>query len=458
MRVQVLSAEIGSTITLVSAFDGLTTDTPRFLGQGSAPTSVTEGDVRIGLQAALEGLKKTLGAESLEWERFSASSSAAGGLRMSVHGLVYDMTVKAAREAALGAGANICGVTAGEMLDADVARMIASRPNIILIAGGVDYGERKTAVTNAQLIRDALVEADLRIPVIYAGNIVNHDVMERLYDGSGLSLRITENVYPRIDELVIEPTRRIIQEVFEEHITAAPGMESIRELIDGRIMPVPGAVMQAAKAAREELGDLIVFDVGGATTDLHSVCTDSPEVSRILLAPEPEAKRTVEGDLGVYVNRRQVLEIAGPKLEAELKLGQDAAEAAVEALPPMPETDEERALVRELTYHAARIALERHAGRYRELYSVTGKQKYAEGKDLTAIQTVIGTGGALTRLPGGEAVLRRVLQSASGRELYPAPESRILLDKNYIMAAAGVLVDDYPLGAARLIMQSLKTG
>jgi uncharacterized protein (TIGR01319 family) len=374
---------------------------------------------------------------------------------MSVHGLVYDMTVKAAREAALGAGANIWNITAGRMRPRDAERMISSRPNIILIAGGVDYGERNTALENGELIAEALEAADLRIPIIYAGNIENREEIVEIFERRGLSATAVENVYPRIDELVIEPTRHVIQRVFEEHIVTAPGMEHIRDLVDGHIMPVPGAVMRAAQLLRQELGDLIVFDIGGATTDLHSVCSDTPEVSRMLIAPEPEAKRTVEGDLGLYVNRRQVMEQAARELKLALNIGDDELRAAIEALPPMPESDAEQRLARELSLHAGRLALARHAGRYRELYSLAGKQRYAEGKDLTGIGTVIGTGGALCRLPGGEQTLRRILSSGTGRELFPPPESRVLLDRDYIMAALGVLADDYPAGAAELLCRSL---
>lgn len=456
MRVEVLSAEIGSTTTVVSAFDGLTRGEPRFLGQGSAPTTVEAGDVRLGLEAAVESLKAGQGWKSLKWERFSASSSAAGGLRMSVHGLVYDMTVKAAREAALGAGANICNITAGKMRPRDAEKLIAARPNIVLIAGGVDYGERDTALHNGELIAEALASAGLRIPAIYAGNIENREEIVDIFSRRGLSAAVVDNVYPRIDELVIEPTRGIIQRLFEEHIVTAPGMEHIRELVNGHIMPVPGAVMRAAELLRKELMDLIVFDIGGATSDLHSVCSDTPEVSRMLIAPEPEAKRTVEGDLGLYVNRRQVMQQAERELTRALECEPDELRAGLEALPPMPASEEEQALARELAFHAGRLALERHAGRYRELYSLAGKQRYAEGKDLTGVGTVIGTGGALTRLPGGEEILRRILSSGTGRELYPPPESRILLDRDYIMAALGVLADDYPAGAAVLLRRSLE--
>ena len=69
-----------------------------------------------------------------------ATSSAAGGLKMTVHGLVYDMTAKAAREAALGAGGILHYVTAGRLRRTDLAKIKEIRPNLILIAGGVDYG------------------------------------------------------------------------------------------------------------------------------------------------------------------------------------------------------------------------------------------------------------------------------------------------------------------------------
>ncbi|GAI06746.1 unnamed protein product, partial [marine sediment metagenome] len=67
-------------------------------------TTVEDGDVTIGLEDAIEELKKSLNINELSWSNFYTSSSAAGGLRMSVHGLVKEMTVKAANEAALGAG------------------------------------------------------------------------------------------------------------------------------------------------------------------------------------------------------------------------------------------------------------------------------------------------------------------------------------------------------------------
>ena len=153
MKVDVLVAEIGSTTTVVNAFKDINTDNPVFWAQGQAPTSVLDGDVRIGLRGAIDDLCKKMGIDSIEYDEMLATSSAAGGLKMTVHGLVYDMTVKAAKEAALGAGGIIHHVTAGKLRRTDLKKIEEVKPNLIMIAGGVDYGERDTAIHNAEMIR-----------------------------------------------------------------------------------------------------------------------------------------------------------------------------------------------------------------------------------------------------------------------------------------------------------------
>ncbi len=269
MKIDVLVAEIGSTTTVVNAFNGITSSVPVFLGQGQSPTTVLEGDVSMGLNKAIENLAEELGVSGIDYQVLMATSSAAGGLKMTVHGLVYDMTAKAAKEAALGAGANLHMVTAGKLRRTDLKKISDLKPNIILIAGGVDYGERETAIYNAEHI----AALPLTVPVLYAGNIENQEEIKLIFEEAGKAdlLYLCENVYPRIDDLNVEPTRKVIQNIFEKHITEAPGMQDIRQWVTGHIIPTPGAVMEAAKLLREALGDLLVIDVGGATTDIHSV-------------------------------------------------------------------------------------------------------------------------------------------------------------------------------------------
>jgi len=451
MKIDVLVAEIGSTTTIVNAFNGIVKGEAEFLGQGQSKTTAEDGDVVEGLKKAIEDLKNKLKTNSLQYDEMFATSSAAGGLRMSVHGLVYDMTVKAAREAALGAGANLKMITAGKMRKSDMKKLKEINPNIILIAGGVDYGERDTAIHNADLIS----ELELGIPVIYAGNIDNKEEIREIFNKGSKStkLYLTENVYPRIDELNVEAARIIIQDVFEEHIVNAPGMEKIKTMVDSKIIPTPGAVMEASKILKDEIGDLLAIDVGGATTDIHSVTCGSEDVNRILLSPEPEAKRTVEGDMGVYVNMDNILEMIGERGLKEI-FGADI-EKLTSNYRFLPKNNREINFVEIMAEKAISVALDRHSGNYRNVYGTSGRRKYAEGKDLTAVKFIIGTGGALTRLPNGKKVIRKVLSRDINEKLNPGKDVEILIDEKYIMASLGVLSKKYPDFAIKMLKKVL---
>ena len=456
MKIDVLVAEIGSTTTVVNAFDHLESDSPVFLGQGQAPTSVKEGDVNIGLQAAIEDMKKNLHIENekLEYTNMLATSSAAGGLRMTVHGLVYDMTVKAAKEAALGAGANIHLITAGKLSKVDMIKLDRIKPNIILIAGGVDYGERETALYNSELI----AASDLNIPVIYAGNIAVADDIKLIFESYSKekNLHIVPNVYPKIDILNIDPTREVIQDIFEKHITEAKGMEKIREMVNGPIIPTPGAVMKASKILKDEIGDLVTIDVGGATTDIHSVTEGTEKVNKILVEPEPVAKRTVEGDLGVFINKKNIVDIIKiEKLEKELNMSSEDIEKFTNSDIAIPQTEEHKRFIERLTKEAVIVSINRHAGGYRTYFG--GKSDtLAFGKDLTAVKWIVGTGGALTRLTAREEILNSISQFNRADKLLPTAEAKILIDNDYIMASLGVLSSLNKEAAIKLLLKSLK--
>lgn len=450
-KISLLVAEIGSTTTVVNGFD-FSGPAPKFIGQGQAFTSVDQGDVNIGVNKAIEDFKKLQGYDELTWDKLIATSSAAGGLKMTVHGLVYDMTVKAAKEAALGAGANIKFITSGKLRRTDLKKIEEIKPNIILIAGGIDYGERDTAIENAEKIAKLGIDA----PIIYAGNVENDEEIKLIFQEVGMEIHIVDNVYPRIDHLNIEPTRAVIQDVFERHIIHAPGMEKIHELVNGSIMPTPGAVMEASKHLFDEIGDLVTIDVGGATTDVHSVAEVSEEIERILIAPEPKAKRSVEGDLGCYVSMPNVVEFIGKEnIAKKLGISQEELEDVIEAHEPIPSTEIDIAFSEILAEYATITAVKRHAGTYRDVYGGEGKKTLAQGKDLTTVKYIIGTGGALTRLPSKIEMMESIAKSNSGNELLPTKEARILIDEDYIMSSLGVMSREYPEEALDLLKQSL---
>lgn len=440
MKVEYLIAEIGSTTTVVTAFNF--SNGVEVVGQGKGFTSVLEGDVTIGLRNAIKEIEDSLG-EYLEYGRMIATSSAAGGLKITVHGLVEDMTVKAAREAALGAGGIIKNVTAGRLRRTDLKKIKAINPNLIMIAGGTDYGERETALDNAELIS----AADFNIPVVYCGNIANQDEIKEIFEDK--ELYVIDNVYPKVDELNVEPARAIIQDAFEKNIVRAGGMDKIKEMVDGAIMPTPGAVMEATKLLYEMLGDVMVLDVGGATTDVHSVTDGSIEVLDILITPEPKAKRTVEGDIGVYVNRENVISLLN-----DYELEGKTREEIEGYIKPIPATEEERHWSRVLTQKAVNVAVDRHVGYIKRVFG-SGRKFSAYGKDLSMVKYIVGTGGALTRLGEGEELLEDIKDVKGDITMRPTKEAKVLIDNMYIMACAGVLSRENKKAAAELLKASL---
>lgn len=432
MKVDVITAEIGSTTTVVSAFVGIG-DSPRLIAQGEHYTTVDQGNVMIGLEKAMEEIKRKLKEKNLYWEKFYATSSAAGGLKMTVHGLVYDMTVRAAKEAALGAGAVLKFVTAGKMDEEDMKKVEKIHPNIVIIAGGIDYGESETVIHNAKVFAKSSISS----PIVFAGNRAAAERVEKILETAGKKVIVTENVYPKIDTLNIEPARRVIQDVFSKHIVKGPGMEKLNDVVDGKIIPTPAAVMITTELLSEIYGDVMTIDIGGATTDVDSVTDGSLEIQKILISPEPRSKRTVEGDLGVFVNSKIVASYMRNELESKFR----NIDGLLENISPYPENEEIERLIFELAKYCFVNAVLRHSGNKRYMYSPTGRIDVAEGKDLTAIRYVFGTGGVLSRSKYNVEVLGQIktLAKKFPNKLLPKGDVELMYDSMYIFAPIGVI-------------------
>ncbi|SHI65728.1 conserved hypothetical protein [Clostridium amylolyticum] len=441
MNINYLIAEIGSTTTVVTAIK-CNDEGTSILAQGKSDTTIFEGDVNIGLQRAISDIELQLG-DKIVYDKMLACSSAAGGLKITVHGLIEDMTVKAAKEAALGAGGNIKYITAGKLKPNDIKKIKEIQPNIIIIAGGTDYGESETAIYNSKIIRDE----DINIPIIYCGNKAAEEEIKEILKNK--ELYIVENVYPKVDELNVEPTRKVIQEAFEKNIVKAPGMLEIRKMVTGNILPTPGAVMEAAKYLYEIIGDVLVIDVGGATTDIHSVTLGDRKITDILVSPEPKGKRTVEGDLGVYINADNVINLLN-----DYELNNYSKEYVKTQIKAIPETEEEKYFSNLITKKAVEVALNRHVGYIKRIYG-TANSYMAYGKDLSKVKYIIATGGALVKLGKGEEILTSIRYNKEDITMLPRKEARVLMDNFYVMACVGVLLKENKKIAEELLRASL---
>lgn len=453
-----LLIDFGSTYTKLRAVD---LNGARILGAGQGPSTV-DTDITRGMQAALDALERNLGRLP-DFTYRLASSSAAGGLRMVTVGLVPELTAEAARQAALGAGARLVGCFAYRLTRGDIDKILALKPDILLLAGGTDGGNSEVILHNAQ----RLGAAPLDCPVLLAGNRVAADDARELLNGR--QVVVAENVMPEFNVLNIEPARAAIRQVFIDRIVHAKGIDRAQQMFDQVLMPTPAAVMEGARllaegtGARAGLGPLLVIDPGGATTDVHSVCSGEPSQSGVIRRglPEPHVKRSVEGDLGMRINALAVKEAVGiealaqdaglaPERAAHL-LGEIAAE--VERLPA---SSEERALDRALVRAAIRLAALRHAGSVETVFTATGPVTVQHGKDLGAVETVIGTGGALVHSPDPRSILE-VVQADEANPFSLRPRRpRYYVDTQYVLYACGLLSQAEPEVALDLALRHLK--
>ena len=444
MKIDCLVAEIGSTTTVVNAFN-LFHGNVAFLGRGMHRTTV-EDDVNIGLTQAINDLKKNLNVDDLTYNEMFASSSAAGGLKITVHGLVYEMTAKAAKEAALNAGANIHLITANRLEKDQVEHIKKIKPNIIIIAGGTDYGEKEVAFQN---LLDVL---DLDIPIIYSGNIANHDRIKALKKEN---ITIVENVYPRVDDFNIIPLRKTIYQTFEKNIIHAKGMKHIFDMVNDIIIPTPGAVMDATMILDEIFDGVMTIDVGGATTDVHSICSPKGEFIKYHDG-EPRFKRTVEGDLGVYINRRLVIDtFKHSELERLMDLDKDKLFKLAQDEPYIPISEEGKNLVYHLTKQCVELALDRHIGDLKRVFTTNGMKVIPDGKDTSLVKAIFYTGGALLNYPEPEKLIRDYI-SKKTTKLVPDQSVKVYIDHDYIFASIGVLSQKYPEQAKILLKKSIR--
>lgn len=448
----VLCVDVGSTFTKGVLVDVASGD---LLAGTSVPTSpVMPRGVLDGIDAVRAAVTARAGlpVAAIGRDDLLVCSSAGGGLRLAVVGYEQLVTAEAGHRVALSAGGTVVHVHAGPLDASGVAALKAARPDLVLLVGGTDGGNGDVLVHNAR----RLGVARLTAPVVVAGNAdASSQALAELVS-RGRRVSVTANVLPRIGVLEPAPARGALREAFLAHVIGG------KHLARGRLLgatfadlvraPTPDAVLAGVQVlAAGSSGDVLVVDVGGATTDVYSVVTPSGEdagLRKEVVGPLWGA-RTVEGDLGLRWSAPGVVAAAAAETLTDPADRGLAGYAARVAGDPgfVPSSGADAAADAALARLAVLVAVRRH-GR--------PATPSAAPRPLRDVALVVGGGGVLRH---GSPDLRRdvlapLLADHGGGWRVPSA-ARLTVDSRYLLFAAGLLHERHPQAAAALASSGL---
>jgi len=453
-----LAVDFGSTFTKLTAVD---LENESIIATAKALTTV-ETDITIGYQNALIRLQKKMDKD-IVFDNIIACSSAAGGLKMVAMGLVEELTVEAAKRVCLGAGAKVELVLSHNINNGELQQIVDKNIDIILLAGGANGGNKECVIHNAK----QLAKSSIKAPIVFAGNKDAVDEIEEILSASNKEFYICENVMPRLNVLNIKSARDKIKEIFVRNIIEAKGIKRIESKIKQVVLPTPNAVLLAAEllakgfADDEGLGDLLLVDVGGATTDVYSMSDGNPSQAHVLLSglEEPFAKRTVEGDLGMRYSALGILEAMALSEKTQLKKrGIDIEKEAImrrENVDFIAESDHDYEVDDVLSAKCIDTAVARHVGNLKGVYTPMGIMYYQTGKDLTETRYVVGTGGVVISSKDPAKVLSAAAKDETKHMELRPKDPEYLLDRDYILSAMGLLSLEYPDIALRIMKKRM---
>lgn len=438
-----LTVDFGSTFTKLTFIDSIREE----VISTSAAFTTIETNVMDGFGKALQNLENKIG--QFKYDRLLCCSSAAGGLKMVALGLVPELTAKAAKMAASSAGAKVIKTYSFEISKREQDEIYQINPDLVLLCGGTDGGNKEVIIANA--IRLSQIERDFSI--IVAGNKSASYQIEEIFSKSGKDFVITDNVMPYFNNLVIEPAKSSIKDLFIRKIVEAKGLSTIQNMTDYKIIPTPLAVMYGCEllskgtSKNPGIGDLMAIDIGGATTDVYSMSKGNPSVSNVMIKgiPEPYSKRSVEGDLGMRYSLSSVceqvdIEILSIKYGIDIKIIKDWIELCINN----PDTISQNGSIQErveaiIAREAISIAVQRHAGVMESIFTPMGEIYTLTGKDLTQVESVIGIGGAIKNSSDPTFILEGAKFDLSNITSTKPKNPCYMIDEKYIFASMGLL-------------------
>ena len=280
---RILVSDVGSTTTklLLLEHDG---HVFRSLGSRSVGTTVEKPveDVCEGFFKGVEQLSRDTGVSLLNESGelsvpFHTTSSAGGGLQILVIALASSDSGAIAGTVAYTAGGVILESFA---IDDNLPRVEKIRrmkhlsPDLVVMAGGYEDGAVAGVVNMAQLVAIAHPKPKYgggKLPMVFCGNTKARPFISGMLQEQ-FSIHFADNIRPDGLNFNLKPSVTEVHRLFMDHVMQmAPGYARLAAMTSSPIIPTPAGVERILSLYSKKVsGDVVVADMGGATTDIFS--------------------------------------------------------------------------------------------------------------------------------------------------------------------------------------------
>ncbi|MCY4465942.1 MAG: glutamate mutase L [Chloroflexi bacterium] len=283
----ILAVDIGSVNTRALLFD-VVDGAYRLVNQGAGSSTMgaPRDDALFGLLNILRDMESTSSrrlldenkriirpeqADNIGIDYCLTTTSAGHPLRALLVGLYPQMDIAGLRQSLAPFGMEaVAEIHLQDGLGARgrLNRLVHSRPQLIIVAGGTDGGARTALLEMLSLVRQALSLMPLgsRPTVLYAGNSSLAPAVREMLSQQ-IEVVIAPNIRRADGTQSLDGLQAALAEAFDSHKRRLPAFHRLAAMSDSGILPTArGIETIAAYFSRVERQDVLAVDVGSART------------------------------------------------------------------------------------------------------------------------------------------------------------------------------------------------
>jgi len=454
----ILAIDIGTITTRASLFD-VVGDRYRFIAMGRARTTIVPpfNNIIIGVREAVNQLQHTTGRVLLGTDGdflipshpdgtgvdiLTATLSAGPEINVVAVGLLEEVSLESARNLASQTYAEITeaiSLNDRRQQDARIDAILRVRPELIIVAGGVDDGASRSVSTLLEAVGLAcyLIPKAQRPKILYAGNnSIQENVKETISPIT--DIHIAPNIRPSIRSEQLSPAQDELSKIFKKvRSEQIYGFSDLEKWAEGRVNPSAacfGRIVRFLSYLHDANKGVFGIDIGASSTTVAS-------------AIQGELNLKVLPDLGL-----------GPKLDnldqhiplesISYWLSENVSKSDIrdyihnKAVHPesLPVTLEDLAIEQAIARQIIRAGV-------KQTLASQPYEKSTAAPELTPwLERVLASGGILNHAPSPGQSLLMLLDG-----LQPTGITTYILDYNDLVATLGATAEINPLIAVQIL-------